>query len=357
MGAQHQALGVLGVEALHDAAPQQPRGAHLGHFQVEVHADGPEEAQARRELVDVHALGDRGLHVFLAVGQREGQFQRLVGAGFLHVVARDADRVEARHVGRGVLHDVADDAHRRHRRVDIGVADHELLEDVVLDRSAELRLAHALLFRRHHVTGQHRQHGAVHRHGHADLGPGRSGRTGSSCPRRCRSPRRPCRRRRSRADGPSRSRGASPGRRPPTRPARPRPAPCGRTHSIPRPSKSRRTGGSSRAAPHTWWPAGRAGTARNPAGCWCAGRPWQVGGGVQRLDRDAVRRVPVQCIQIAARRGLAGCGCPRGQRIGGLAAVGCARAGGGRRGLAAHGTAPVDGLRADGITSGQIRYL
>jgi hypothetical protein len=85
--AQHQALGVLGVEALHDAAPQQARGAHLGDLQVEVHADGPEEAQAAGEVVHVHALGDGGLHVLLAVGQREGQLQRLVGAGFLHVVA------------------------------------------------------------------------------------------------------------------------------------------------------------------------------------------------------------------------------------------------------------------------------
>ena len=39
------------------------------------------------ELVDVQALGQRGLHVLLAVGQREGQLQRLVGAGLLHVVA------------------------------------------------------------------------------------------------------------------------------------------------------------------------------------------------------------------------------------------------------------------------------
>src|SRR5688572_2545659 len=27
------------------------------------------------------------------------------------------------------------------------------------------------------------------------------------------------------------------------------------------------------AAPHTWWLAGRAGRARNPARCWCRARP------------------------------------------------------------------------------------
>ena len=32
MGAQHQALGVLGVKAFHDAAPQQTGSAHLGNL-------------------------------------------------------------------------------------------------------------------------------------------------------------------------------------------------------------------------------------------------------------------------------------------------------------------------------------
>ena len=32
VGAQHQALGRFGIKALHDAAPEQARGAHLGHF-------------------------------------------------------------------------------------------------------------------------------------------------------------------------------------------------------------------------------------------------------------------------------------------------------------------------------------
>src|SRR5258708_18235569 len=36
--------------------------------------------------------------LFRSVGQREGQFQRLVGARLLHVVARDRDRVELGHV-------------------------------------------------------------------------------------------------------------------------------------------------------------------------------------------------------------------------------------------------------------------
>ena len=169
MGAQHRRLGVLRLERLHDLPPQQARGAHLGDFEIEVHADRPEEAQASGELVHVQPLGQRGFHVFLAVGQREGEFQRLVGAGFLHVVAGDADRVELRHLLRRVFDDVADDAHRRCRRKDVGVADHELLEDVVLDGAGELVLRNALLLGRHDVAGQHRQHRAVHGHRHADL--------------------------------------------------------------------------------------------------------------------------------------------------------------------------------------------
>ena len=79
------------------------------------------------------------------------------------------DRVELRHLPCRVLDDVADDPHRRRRRIDVGVADHELLEDVVLDGPRELALRHALLLGRDDVAGEHRQHRAVHRHRHADL--------------------------------------------------------------------------------------------------------------------------------------------------------------------------------------------
>ncbi len=49
--------------------------------------------------------------------------------------------VELRHLLRAVAEDVPDDPHRRRRRIDIGVADHELLEDVVLNGPGELSRA------------------------------------------------------------------------------------------------------------------------------------------------------------------------------------------------------------------------
>ena len=65
---------------------------------VKVHADAEEEGEARRELVDVEAGADAGAAVLDAVGDGEAQLQRCRGAGLLHVVARDADRVVLGHV-------------------------------------------------------------------------------------------------------------------------------------------------------------------------------------------------------------------------------------------------------------------
>src|SRR3546814_7160034 len=48
--------------------------------------------------------------------------------------------------------------------VDIGVADHELLEDVVLDRPVERRPVDPLLLARDDEEGEDRNHRAVHRH-------------------------------------------------------------------------------------------------------------------------------------------------------------------------------------------------
>ncbi len=167
--AQHHRLGVLGAETGHDAVPQQAGGAHLGDFEIEIHAHRPEKGQAASEGIDVHARLHAGTHVFHAVSQGEGQLDGLVGTRFLDVIAGNGNRVELRHVLRRVGEDVGDDLHRRRRRIDVGVADHELLEDVVLDGARQLVLRHALFLGGDDVAGENGQHGAVHGHGDGNL--------------------------------------------------------------------------------------------------------------------------------------------------------------------------------------------
>ena len=149
---------------LHALGPDAARGAHLGDLEIEVHADAPEEGEPTGELVDVHALRERGAHVVEPVRDREGQLLDRRRPGFLHVVAGDRDRVELRHLLRRVLDDVGHDPHARLGRIDVGVADHELLEDVVLDRAGELLAVDALLLTRHDEARQHGHDRAVHRH-------------------------------------------------------------------------------------------------------------------------------------------------------------------------------------------------
>ena len=133
--------GFLAPRSRHDARPQQPRRAQLRDLHEEVHADREEEREAAGELVDVEAARRARAHVLEAVGEREAELLHRGRARLLHVVAGDRDRVELRHVLRRVLDDVGDDPHARLGRIDVGVADHELFEDVVLDRPAELVLA------------------------------------------------------------------------------------------------------------------------------------------------------------------------------------------------------------------------
>ena len=116
------------------------------------------------EGIHIHAGGDAGAHVFHAVGQREGQFDGLVGPRLLHVIAGNRNRVELRHVLRGVAENIGNDLHRRLGRIDIGIPHHELFENVVLDRACQLFLGNALLLGGDDVAGEDRQHGAVHRH-------------------------------------------------------------------------------------------------------------------------------------------------------------------------------------------------
>ena len=69
----------------------------------------------------------------------------------------------------GVGDDVADDPHRRCRRVDVGVAHHELFQDVVLNGSRKGFARHTLLLGGDDVACEDRQHRTVHRHRHRHL--------------------------------------------------------------------------------------------------------------------------------------------------------------------------------------------
>ena len=254
-------LGFARLEVAHQPRPQRAGGAHLGDLHEEVHADRPEEAEAGREPVDVEPRGDAGAEVLDAVGQRVGELEVGGRPGLLHVVAGDRDRVEPRHVLGGVAEDVADDPHARARRVDVGVADHELLEDVVLDGPGQLLGLDALLLGRGDVERQHRQHRAVHGHAHRHLVQRDAVEERARVVDRVDRDARPCRRHRARAGGRSRSRGGSPGRRRRSAPSD-RPRGCaGRTRWTPRRSRSRRTAGSSTAAWCTSSGRGRGGTA------------------------------------------------------------------------------------------------
>ena len=159
----------LRIELLHQLRPQHARGAQLRDLHEKIHADAEEERQPRREAVDREVCRDPGADIFDAVGKRIGEFEVGRRSGLLHVIAGDRNRIELRHMRRGVGKNIGDDAQRRLRRIDIGVAHHELFEDVVLDRAGEFFRRHALLLGGDDIERKHRQHGAVHGHRHRHL--------------------------------------------------------------------------------------------------------------------------------------------------------------------------------------------
>ena len=161
---QRQRFRIFRVELLDDLRPQQTGGAHLGDLHKMIHADSPEERQPRSERIDAHAGINPRSQVLQTVGQRISQLDVGRSPSLLHVVAGDRDRVELRHILRRVLENIGDDLQRKFGRVNISIAHHELLQDVVLDRTAELVERAALLQTGHDVERQHRQYGAVHRH-------------------------------------------------------------------------------------------------------------------------------------------------------------------------------------------------
>ena len=133
MSAEHAALGVCWPEFLDDLCPQQSGSPHLRDFHIKVHANTPEEAEAWRKVIDLETSGNCRLNIFLPIGEGIGQLKRRVGTRLLHVIARNGDGVEFRQMRGAMSDDVPDNPHARSRRIDIGVADHKLLQNVILN--------------------------------------------------------------------------------------------------------------------------------------------------------------------------------------------------------------------------------
>ena len=130
-----------------------------------IHPDAPEKAQAGREVVNFQTSGNARTDVFQTVGKGVSQLQVSGSSSLMHVVATDADAVEFRHVLRCVSENVAHNPHRLRWRVDVGVADHELFQDIVLDGSGKQCLVYALFFGCDDKKGHDREYCPVHRHG------------------------------------------------------------------------------------------------------------------------------------------------------------------------------------------------
>ena len=137
--AHPQRLGLAGTKGLAQlACPDATRRTVLGDLLEEIDLGVEEETQARREVIDVEATRDGVLDVGEPVLEGEGE---LLGGGrarLADVVARDADRVPARHVAGAPLHHVGDQPHRRIDREAPLLLRDVLLENVGLDRPPQV---------------------------------------------------------------------------------------------------------------------------------------------------------------------------------------------------------------------------
>ncbi len=122
------------MKALHELRPEEAGGAQLRHLHEKIHRNAEEKRQPRREAIDFETARKSGADIFEPVGQRVAKFEIGGRARLLHVIAGDRDRIEFRHVPRRKGKNVGDDPQRWLRRIDVRVADHEFLEDIVLNR-------------------------------------------------------------------------------------------------------------------------------------------------------------------------------------------------------------------------------
>ena len=85
------------------------------------------------------------------------------------MVTGNGDTVELRHIVGGIFENITDDTHGHGRRINVSITNHELFQDIILDRACQNLLVYALLDAGTDEECQNRKNGTVHRHGYGHL--------------------------------------------------------------------------------------------------------------------------------------------------------------------------------------------
>ncbi len=169
MGTECHGFRVLCAEAFEDLCPEDTGSTHLCDFHEVVLALIPEEGQTLCEGIDRQACFFAAADIFHAVCQGVAQFEIAGCAAFLDMVAGNGNGIELRHVLGGVFEDITDDTHGHGRRINVGVTNHEFLQDIVLNGALENLLVYALFDAGGNEECQNRKYGTVHGHGYGHL--------------------------------------------------------------------------------------------------------------------------------------------------------------------------------------------
>ena len=60
------------------------------------------------------------------------------------MVTGNGDTVELRHIVGGIFENITDDTHGHGRRINVSITNHELFQDIILDRACQNLLVYAL---------------------------------------------------------------------------------------------------------------------------------------------------------------------------------------------------------------------
>ena len=168
--AKHCGARIPALESLgHDLVPDLAGCTVLRDFFKQIVVCIEKERQPRRKFVDIQTGTARPLDVFDAVIQGEGEFLKRCRAGFANVISADRDRIPLRNVFRSKLECIDDELHRWLGREDVRLLRDVFLQNVVLNRTAQLVPLHALLFCNDQIHRPQDWRRSIGRHRRADL--------------------------------------------------------------------------------------------------------------------------------------------------------------------------------------------
>lgn len=169
VGEKNKRERIIRIKLINDEWKEKERREKIGNLNEEINEDGEEERKKEWKIIEIEEIIERRKKILEKVGKCEGKIMKKCRERIMNVIEGDGNGVEIRNLMRSIGDDVRNDKNGGLRRIDIGVEENEIIENVVMNGEGKMWEGKEMLLEREDEIGKDRDKRKVNGNGKGNI--------------------------------------------------------------------------------------------------------------------------------------------------------------------------------------------